>query len=83
MGLAIVVASFSSVLPHLETEIFFFPQVIYLQTATKCMVCEEKNRSVTLAPCNHYVLCSNCASTQKECPYCQIPIVVQTTSMPL
>jgi len=75
--------SLSFELAHLHTKIFVSLQVIYLQTATKCMVCEEGNRSVTLAPCNHYVLCSNCASTQKECPYCQIPIVAQTTSMPL
>lgn len=70
-------------LQHFKTGVLVYLQVIYLQTATKCMVCEEGNRSVTLAPCNHYVLCSNCASTQKECPYCQIPIVAQTTSMPL
>lgn len=48
-------------------------KVLYLETATKCMVCEEQNRSVTL-PCNHYVLCNSCAPTQKECPYCQMPV---------
>ncbi|XP_033610946.1 RING finger protein unkempt homolog isoform X2 [Cryptotermes secundus] len=68
---------------QLRSDLEEIEKVIYLQTATKCMVCEERNRSVTLAPCNHYVLCSNCASTQKVCPYCQIPIVAQTTSMPL
>lgn len=68
---------------QLRSDLEAVEKVIYLQTATKCMVCEEGNRSVTLAPCNHYVLCSNCASTQKECPYCQIPIVAQTSSMPL
>ncbi|XP_069691291.1 RING finger protein unkempt [Periplaneta americana] len=68
---------------QLRSDLEEIEKVIYMQTATKCMVCEEGNRSVTLAPCNHYVLCSNCASTQKECPYCQTPIVAQTTSMPL
>ncbi|CAG5051743.1 unnamed protein product [Parnassius apollo] len=49
-------------------------KVLYLETATKCMVCEEQPRSVTLAPCNHYVLCESCAATAKECPYCQTPV---------
>ncbi|KPJ02599.1 RING finger protein unkempt [Papilio xuthus] len=49
-------------------------KVLYLETATKCMVCEEQPRSVTLAPCNHYVLCDGCALTAKECPYCQTPV---------
>ncbi|XP_070491136.1 RING finger protein unkempt isoform X14 [Chironomus tepperi] len=48
--------------------------VLYSLTATKCMKCEENNRSVTLAPCNHYVLCEVCVTTQRECPYCQTPI---------
>ncbi|KAL4719678.1 hypothetical protein ACJJTC_002999 [Scirpophaga incertulas] len=49
-------------------------KVLYLETATKCMVCEEQPRAVTLAPCNHYVLCEPCAATASECPYCQAPL---------
>ncbi|XP_026725346.1 putative E3 ubiquitin-protein ligase UNKL isoform X2 [Trichoplusia ni] len=49
-------------------------KVLYLETATKCMGCEEQPRSVTLAPCNHYVLCDACANTCDECPYCQTPV---------
>lgn len=48
-------------------------KVLYRETASKCMVCEERNRTVTLN-CNHFVLCDTCASTQSECPYCQTPI---------
>ncbi|XP_018574753.1 RING finger protein unkempt homolog isoform X2 [Anoplophora glabripennis] len=48
-------------------------KVLYRETASKCMVCEERNRTVTLN-CNHFVLCDTCASTQDECPYCQTPI---------
>lgn len=48
-------------------------KVLYRETASKCMVCEERNRTVTLN-CNHFVLCSTCALTQNECPYCQTPI---------
>lgn len=48
-------------------------KVLYRETASKCMVCEERNRTVTLN-CNHFVLCNTCAITQNECPYCQTPI---------
>ncbi|XP_053678311.1 RING finger protein unkempt homolog [Anopheles nili] len=48
--------------------------VLYQETANKCMKCEEKNRSVTLVPCNHLVVCDTCATTQRECPYCQTPV---------
>lgn len=59
---------------QLKNDLEEIQKVIYLQTATKCMVCEEGSRSVTLNPCNHFVLCSKCVNTQKECPYCQTPI---------
>lgn len=49
-------------------------EVLYRETASKCMVCEERNRTVTLN-CNHFVLCQTCAVTQNECPYCQTLIM--------
>ncbi|KAI5723598.1 hypothetical protein M8J76_008524 [Diaphorina citri] len=55
-------------------------KILYLQTATKCMVCEERNRNVTLGPCNHLVVCSVCAPQSKDCPYCQTPVIVHSTS---
>lgn len=58
----------------LRSELEEVENVLYSQTATKCMKCEENNRSVTLVPCNHYVLCETCATTQRECPYCQTPV---------
>ncbi|XP_055618206.1 putative E3 ubiquitin-protein ligase UNKL isoform X5 [Toxorhynchites rutilus septentrionalis] len=61
----------------LRAEIEEVEKVLYLETATKCMKCEENNRSVTLVPCNHYVLCDSCATTQRECPYCQTPVTSQ------
>ncbi|XP_046991614.1 putative E3 ubiquitin-protein ligase UNKL [Schistocerca americana] len=67
-------ATLKSLEGQLRSDLEEIEKVIYLQTATKCMVCEEGNRSITLKPCNHFVLCSNCALTQKECPYCQMPI---------
>ncbi|XP_025420348.1 RING finger protein unkempt isoform X3 [Sipha flava] len=55
-------------------------KVLYLQTATKCMLCEEQNRSVTLGPCNHFVLCNQCVDTIKDCPYCSTPILSHTNT---
>ncbi|GFR03327.1 RING finger protein unkempt homolog [Trichonephila clavata] len=45
-------------------------KVLFYQTATKCMICEDRNRSITVVPCSHYVLCNQCAPHQKNCPYC-------------
>lgn len=56
-----------------RSELEEIEKVLYLETATKCMTCEEQPRSVTLAPCNHYVVCESCAATADECPYCQTP----------
>uniref|UniRef100_A0A8D9A931 RING finger protein unkempt n=2 Tax=Cacopsylla melanoneura TaxID=428564 RepID=A0A8D9A931_9HEMI len=55
-------------------------KILYLQTATKCMVCEERHRNVTLGPCNHLVVCSACAPHSKDCPYCQTPVTTHSTS---
>ncbi|XP_055530934.1 putative E3 ubiquitin-protein ligase UNKL isoform X6 [Wyeomyia smithii] len=66
-----------SIQAKLRAEIEEVEKVLYLETATKCMKCEENNRSVTLVPCNHYVLCDSCATTQRECPYCQTPVTSQ------
>ncbi|XP_074027508.1 RING finger protein unk isoform X1 [Leptinotarsa decemlineata] len=57
---------------QLRQDVEEIEKVLYRETASKCMVCEERNRTVTLS-CNHFVLCDTCASTQSECPYCQTP----------
>lgn len=54
-------------------------KVLYRETANKCMACEERQRTVTLN-CNHFVLCSACALTQSECPYCQTPSTLSNMS---
>ncbi|XP_076305639.1 RING finger protein unkempt-like isoform X2 [Tachypleus tridentatus] len=59
---------------QLRNELDRLDKVIYHKTATKCMVCENQNRSVALLPCNHYVLCNQCALHQSKCPYCQADI---------
>lgn len=58
----------------LRNELEEVEKILYSQTATKCMKCEENNRAVTLSPCNHFVLCELCVAQCHECPYCQTSI---------
>uniref|UniRef100_A0A3Q1HFU2 Unk like zinc finger n=1 Tax=Anabas testudineus TaxID=64144 RepID=A0A3Q1HFU2_ANATE len=54
----------------------FLPQqVIYQLQSKKCIVCQKHDRCVVLQPCQHYVLCENCAPSKTECPYCRTKIV--------
>ncbi|XP_067208205.1 RING finger protein unkempt isoform X8 [Linepithema humile] len=69
------IATLKSIQAQLRSDLEEVEKVLYRETATKCMVCEEQNRAVTLSPCNHYVVCSTCAPNQRECPYCQTPVV--------
>ncbi|XP_032672983.1 RING finger protein unkempt isoform X9 [Odontomachus brunneus] len=69
------IATLKSIQSQLRSDLEEVEKVLYRETATKCMVCEEQNRTVTLSPCNHYVVCSTCAPNQRECPYCQTPVV--------
>ncbi|XP_015117814.1 RING finger protein unkempt isoform X5 [Diachasma alloeum] len=69
------IATLKSIQSQLRQDLEEVEKVLYRETATKCMVCEEQNRAVTLSPCNHYVVCSTCAPNQRECPYCQTPVV--------
>ncbi|XP_067390467.1 putative E3 ubiquitin-protein ligase UNKL isoform X4 [Emydura macquarii macquarii] len=44
--------------------------VIFQLHSKKCVVCQERDRSVILQPCQHYVLCEHCAVKQ-DCPCCK------------
>ncbi|XKL60734.1 hypothetical protein PGB90_007791 [Kerria lacca] len=74
-------SALKSLQSQLKNDLEEIEKVLYLQTATKCILCEENNRSVTLRPCNHYVLCHICAPLQKLCPYCHTTIATQTSSV--
>ncbi|XP_073817380.1 RING finger protein unk isoform X3 [Musca autumnalis] len=63
----------------LRTDLEEVEKVLYLENARKCMKCEENNRTVTLEPCNHFILCDNCATSVTECPYCQVPVATTHT----
>uniref|UniRef100_A0A672FG10 Unk like zinc finger n=1 Tax=Salarias fasciatus TaxID=181472 RepID=A0A672FG10_SALFA len=41
----------------------------------KCIVCQKHDRCIVLQPCQHYVLCENCAPSKTECPYCRTKIL--------
>ncbi|XP_077130932.1 putative E3 ubiquitin-protein ligase UNKL isoform X1 [Ranitomeya variabilis] len=45
--------------------------LIFQLHSQKCVVCRENDRSIVLQPCQHYVLCEQCASSKPECPYCK------------
>ncbi|XP_013773708.1 RING finger protein unkempt homolog isoform X1 [Limulus polyphemus] len=79
---AISLGELKQIKDQLRNELDRLEKVIYHKSATKCMVCENQNRSVALLPCNHYVLCNQCALHQLKCPYCQADIA-QRSSMTL
>ncbi|KAM4632046.1 putative E3 ubiquitin-protein ligase UNKL isoform 1-T1 [Discoglossus pictus] len=45
--------------------------LIFQLHSQKCVVCHENDRNIVLQPCQHYVLCEQCASKKPECPYCK------------
>ncbi|XP_075686428.1 putative E3 ubiquitin-protein ligase UNKL isoform X2 [Rhinoderma darwinii] len=46
-------------------------RLIFQLHSQKCVVCHENDRSVILQPCQHYVLCEQCAASKPGCPYCK------------
>ncbi|KAH3761286.1 morn domain repeat protein [Pelomyxa schiedti] len=40
----------------------------------QCIVCDERPRNVRFHPCGHGVLCAECASNVRKCPFCRAPI---------
>jgi len=45
-------------------------------TVGMCHGCHERQKMVTLKPCNHVVPCGNCAYMLRLCPQCKNPICV-------
>ncbi|XP_005164289.1 putative E3 ubiquitin-protein ligase UNKL isoform X2 [Danio rerio] len=63
-----------SIQSQLRSDLDLIEGVIYQLQSKKCIVCQKHDRSIVLQPCQHYVLCQNCASGKKECPYCKTKI---------
>ncbi|XP_058624574.1 putative E3 ubiquitin-protein ligase UNKL isoform X2 [Onychostoma macrolepis] len=64
-----------SIQSQLRSELDLIDGVIYQLQSKKCIVCQKHDRSIVLQPCQHYVLCQNCASGKTECPYCKTKIL--------
>nr|XP_023663852.1 putative E3 ubiquitin-protein ligase UNKL isoform X1 [Paramormyrops kingsleyae]XP_023663853.1 putative E3 ubiquitin-protein ligase UNKL isoform X1 [Paramormyrops kingsleyae] len=64
-----------SIQNQLCTDLDVIDTVIYQLQSKKCMVCQKRDRSIILQPCQHYVLCESCAPSKTECPYCETKIL--------
>uniref|UniRef100_A0A673GAD0 Putative E3 ubiquitin-protein ligase UNKL n=1 Tax=Sinocyclocheilus rhinocerous TaxID=307959 RepID=A0A673GAD0_9TELE len=64
-----------SIQSQLRSDLDLIDGVIYQLQSKKCIVCQKHERSIVLQPCQHYVLCQNCASGKTECPYCKTKIL--------
>ncbi|KAF6727789.1 putative E3 ubiquitin-protein ligase UNKL [Oryzias melastigma] len=64
-----------SIQSQLRNDLDLIDGVIYQLQSKKCIVCQNHDRCVVLQPCQHYVLCENCAPSKAECPYCRTKIV--------
>uniref|UniRef100_A0A6Q2XV72 Unk like zinc finger n=1 Tax=Esox lucius TaxID=8010 RepID=A0A6Q2XV72_ESOLU len=64
-----------SIQSQLRTDLDLIDGVIYQLQSKKCIVCQKHDRCIVLQPCQHYVLCENCAPSKTECPYCKSKIL--------
>ncbi|XP_075894924.1 putative E3 ubiquitin-protein ligase UNKL isoform X5 [Nelusetta ayraudi] len=64
-----------SIQSQLRSDLDLVDGVIYQLQSKKCIVCQKHDRCIILQPCQHYVLCENCAPSQTECPYCRTKIL--------
>uniref|UniRef100_A0A671UJM7 Unk like zinc finger n=1 Tax=Sparus aurata TaxID=8175 RepID=A0A671UJM7_SPAAU len=64
-----------SIQSQLRNDLDLVDGVIYQLQSKKCIVCQKHDRCIVLQPCQHYVLCENCAPSKTECPYCRTKIL--------
>ncbi|XP_068584134.1 putative E3 ubiquitin-protein ligase UNKL isoform X2 [Cebidichthys violaceus] len=64
-----------SIQSQLRNDLDLIDGVIYQLQSKKCIVCQKHDRCIVLQPCQHYVLCENCAPSKTECPYCRAKIL--------
>uniref|UniRef100_A0AAQ4Q0S8 Unk like zinc finger n=1 Tax=Gasterosteus aculeatus aculeatus TaxID=481459 RepID=A0AAQ4Q0S8_GASAC len=60
---------------QLRSDLDLVDGVIYQLQSKKCIVCQKHDRCVVLQPCQHYVLCENCAPSKTQCPCCRTKIL--------
>uniref|UniRef100_A0A3B3RC96 Unk like zinc finger n=1 Tax=Paramormyrops kingsleyae TaxID=1676925 RepID=A0A3B3RC96_9TELE len=68
-------AKLQSLQSRLRSDLDVVDGVIYQLQSKKCIVCQRHDRCIVLQPCQHYVLCENCAPSKTECPYCKAKIL--------
>eukprot|EP00057_Strongylocentrotus_purpuratus_P010289 XP_011664763.1 PREDICTED: putative E3 ubiquitin-protein ligase UNKL isoform X2 [Strongylocentrotus purpuratus] len=49
-------------------------KVLHIRENFTCCLCQDRERSVVVGPCQHLALCSSCATTVCECPVCHIQV---------
>ncbi|KAL3876957.1 hypothetical protein ACJMK2_034733 [Sinanodonta woodiana] len=59
---------------QLRSDLEKIEQVLYKQQSVKCIKCVDKKRNISTGPCNHSVMCAECAGKVSECPLCGIKI---------
>ncbi|GAA6218078.1 putative E3 ubiquitin-protein ligase UNKL isoform X3 [Lates japonicus] len=64
-----------SIQSQLRNDLDLIDGVIYQLQSKKCIVCQKHDRCIVLQPCQHYVLCENCAPSKTECPCCRTKIL--------
>ncbi|XP_065820541.1 putative E3 ubiquitin-protein ligase UNKL isoform X2 [Labrus bergylta] len=64
-----------SIQSQLRNDLDLIDGVIYTLQSKKCIVCQKHDRCIVLQPCQHYVLCENCAPSRTECPYCRTKLL--------
>lgn len=48
------------------------------RSAEECRVCSEQSSLITFHPCQHRVVCQDCATRMKKCLICQVPVTKKT-----
>ncbi|KAM8845513.1 putative E3 ubiquitin-protein ligase UNKL isoform 2-T2 [Spinachia spinachia] len=64
-----------SIQSQLRSDLDLVDGVIYQLQSKKCIVCQKHDRCIVLQPCQHYVLCANCAPSETQCPCCRTKIL--------
>lgn len=57
---------------QLRMDVDKLEKVIVYQQNMKCIMCQDRKRTVTCSPCNHRVLCDTCVSKSTDCPMCHV-----------
>ncbi|XP_077979580.1 RING finger protein unkempt homolog isoform X2 [Glandiceps talaboti] len=64
---------------QLRADLATVDRIVYMQETFRCLICKERYRSISVMPCQHFVLCDQCAAKSTECPYCRTKISQQAT----